>query len=278
MNLYYILAGVVRRYIPAPILFTAMKLRGQGNCSEQLPDDSFRERYAYMCQSGISLDGRHVVEIGSGRYARMALRLLKVGARRVTLVDFYAMPLNHPDQRDQLRDDCRSLGLNWDDVLTRVQIICGDILNLSPQMIGEPADLVMSSAVLEHVRDPQAILSRCHDWLCPGGVTLHMVDLRDHNFHFRYPFEMLTYSDETWDRWLNMRGGFYVNRWRAHDHLMALANAGFELITYESILADAPDLRAIRRRLNRRFGQLPDTVLSIQMIYLYGRKPRQAAP
>jgi SAM-dependent methyltransferase len=273
MNVYYLLSGLVRRQVPLSFLFFIMKLRGHGNTAEQSPNESFQQWQAQLSCSGISLQDRHVVEIGSGRYARLALRMLKAGARRVTLIDFYALPLEHTDQEATLRADCSSLGLDWDDVLARVQTISGDITSLGPEALGEPTDLVVSTAVLEHVRDPQAILACCHSWLRPGGVTFHMVDLRDHNFHFRYPFEMLTYSDATWDRWLNLRGGFHVNRWRAHDHLRALANAGFEMITYDVIQSDALGLRSMQHRVDRRFRGLPEKLLAIQMIYLYGIKP-----
>jgi len=107
----------------------------------------------------------------------------------------------------------------------------------------------------------------------PGGIGVHLVDLRDHNLQFRYPFEMLTFSDTTWERWLNLRGGFYVNRWRAPDYVLAMAEAGFERVTYEVTLQDRAAARAIRPRLARRFQDLPEAVLGIEMMYLYGRKP-----
>lgn len=272
MNLYYLLAALVRRQVPTPALYLAMKLRGTSNCGEASPDSYFHEWRAQMERSRLRLADAHVVEIGSGRYARMALRFLKSGARRVTLIDFYALPLEHPDQRELLQQDCADLGLAWADVLRRVTIINGDILAIDRADLGEPADLVLSSAVLEHVRDPQAILARCYGWLRHGGATLHMVDLRDHNFHFRYPFEMLTYSDQTWRRWLDLSGGFHVNRWRAHEHLQAMAEVGFQQITYEAIKADQSGLQAVRHRLAQRFRAMPEKLLAIQMIYLYGRK------
>jgi SAM-dependent methyltransferase len=276
VSVFYLIAGLVRRQMPAPFLFAVMKLRGTSNSAEESPDDYFRQWLAQVERNSLTLEDRHVVEIGSGRYARMALRMLKHGARRVTLIDYYALPLDHPDQSELLQGDCRALGLDWDDVLTRVRTISTDIMALEPGDLGEPADLVVSSAVLEHVRDPKGILARCHSWLRPGGATLHMVDLRDHNFHFRYPFEMLTFSDQTWRQWLDLDGGFHVNRWRAHEHLQALAEAGFEQIMYLPIMSDRLALQAVRHRLDRRFRALPEKLLALQMIYLYGRKPECA--
>lgn len=277
MNLYYVLAGVARRQVPAALLFQIMRLRGEANFAEAQPDDYFRSWYAQITQSGLLLQGGHVVEIGSGRYARLALRMLAAGARRVTLVDLYALPLGHPAQRALLAADCARLGLDWADAQARINVVAADILAPELARLAEPADLVLSSAVLEHVRDPAAILARCAGWLRPGGATYHMVDLRDHNFHFRYPFEMLTFPDRTWERWLNLRGGFHVNRWRAPDFLRALAGAGLVDITYEVLERDDAALSAMADRLDLRFRAVPRQVLAIQRINLYGRSPGERA-
>jgi len=151
------------------ILFWIMRLRGDGNTAEQTPDALFQNWQEWMQQNGQTFAGRHVVEIGSGRYARFGLRLLKAGARWVTLVDFYALPLEHAEQRELLRADCSNLGLDWDQVRARLHIVRDDVLRLSAGQLGEPADLVFSTAVLEHVRDPRAILGQCWAWLRPGG-------------------------------------------------------------------------------------------------------------
>jgi len=45
------------------------------------------------------------------------------------------------------------------------------------------------------------------------GVQIHFIDLRDH--FFKYPFEMLCYSEKTW-YWLNPSS--YLNRYRMPDY------------------------------------------------------------
>jgi hypothetical protein len=35
----------------------------------------------------------------------------------------------------------------------------------------------------------------------PDGIHIHFVDLRDH--FFKYPFEMLRFTERTWRNWLN---------------------------------------------------------------------------
>jgi SAM-dependent methyltransferase len=278
MNLRYILTGVVRHHLPASALFAMMRLSGDGNGAEQIPDQNAADLVAHLAAEGISLRGRHVLELGSGQYARLALRLLAEGARRVTLVDLYALSLSDPAHRKLLRDDCAQLGLDLDEALGRITVYTGDFLRLPvPTMENQP-DLAISTAVLEHVRDPNAIFAHCHAWLAPGGITFHIVDLRDHSMQFRYPFEMLTFSDHTWQRWLDHPGGFHLNRWRTHDHIKALAEAGFEQITYASVCADKQALRVVRPRLHSRYRQLPDALLAIQVLHVFGRKPKALTP
>lgn len=63
------------------------------------------------------------------------------------------------------------------------------------------ADVVGSYSVLEHVRDLPELLTQSRRLLKPGGLMIHRVDLRDH--FFKYPYAFLTFSRETWDRWLD---------------------------------------------------------------------------
>ena len=47
----------------------------------------------YLWDRGISLEKQTVLEIGSGRYARIALQMLAAGAERVVAVNFFAISL-----------------------------------------------------------------------------------------------------------------------------------------------------------------------------------------
>jgi SAM-dependent methyltransferase len=116
--------------------------------------------------------------------------------------------------RAMLLKDCSSLGLNCEDALSRIHIVRGDITRLPFPLPGRRMDLAISHSILEHVCDAEAVLTCCWKWLRPGGITDHLIDLRDHNLRFRYPFEMLTFSDQVWSHWLDLRGGFHLNRWR----------------------------------------------------------------
>ncbi len=211
--------------MPEKLLFAVMKRRGDGNGAESIPDTYLTEWRDRLQQHGVSFEGKHILEIGSGRFARLATRMLAAGAARVTLVDLYALPLDEPENQALLIQDCAELGLDVEGVLARIEVIGGDFVALPPPDSESKVDLVFSAAVLEHVRDPELVLQRCSEWLKPGGITCHVVDLRDHSLQFRYPFEMLTMSEQSWERWFDLPGGFHLNRWRAPDYLQAMYKA-----------------------------------------------------
>lgn len=273
MNWEYVLVGLVRRYVPKRILFAIMERRGDGSIEEASPHDCMKTWTNQLNTRGLSFAGKHVLEIGSGRYARFALQMLAAGAKQVTLIDLYSVSLREASHRSMLLKDCSSLGLDYDDAFLRIDMARGDITRLHPPTPDKQVDLVISHSVLEHVRNPQAVLTSCLKWLKPGGITHHIIDLRDHNLRFQHPFEMLTFSDQTWSRWLDLRGGFHLNRWRVPDYLHAAHESGFTNVGYEILLKDEAALKAILPRLHCRFRSMPEELLSILSMSLCCQKP-----
>jgi len=80
-----------------------------------------------------------------------------------------------------------------------------------------PADLVVSSSVYEHLEDVEGTTRALAALTRAEGLNIHFVDLRDH--FFKYPFEMLHYSEQTWRRWLNPSSNH--NRFRVWDYCRA---------------------------------------------------------
>jgi SAM-dependent methyltransferase len=272
MNWKYIAAGVVRRYLPEQVLFAIMKLRGDGSLAENARDEYLLTWQSKLARRKWNFVGKHILEVGSGRYARFGLQMLAAGAERVTLVDLYAVPLNDSAHRVMLEQDCERLGLDYRDACSRINLIRGDITALPVPDAKHRTDIVISHAVLEHVDDPAAILDCCYTWLKPDGVTYHWIDLRDHNLQFRYPFEMLTFSDRTWQRWFDLRGGFHLNRWCVSDYSAAACKAGFIEVGYTPTRSDEIELAKIIPRLHGRFRDIPVDLLAIQCMDLYGKK------
>ena len=271
MRLVYVLRGLIRHQIPDRWFFGLMNLFGNSTLSETDPDGSILELLRRLESIGIDLRGKHILDVGSGRYARVALRMLKAGADRVTLVDLYAVELAEPEHRSVLLQDCINLDLDAEDALARIRVYTGDVTSMPTATREQAADIVSSAATLEHARDPQAVLAKCWEWLKPGGLTSHFIDLRDHSF--RFPFEMLTFSDRVWKRWLDPQGGFSLNRWRLTDYVRAMQRIGFSGIEYEVLQTDEAGLRAVMPRLDEQFRGISTDVLSVLWVHLYARKP-----
>lgn len=271
MKLGYMLRGLIRHQIPDRWFFGLMKLFGNSTLSETDPDGSMLELVNRLESIGTELRGKHILDVGSGRYARVALRMLKAGAKRVTLVDMYAVELTRPEHRSMLLQDCNNLGLDADDALARILVYSADITSMPAPTAEQAVDIVSTAAALEHARDPQAVLTKCWEWLKPGGLTSHFIDLRDHSF--QTPFEMLTFSDQVWKRWLDPQGGFSLNRWRVTDYVTAMQRIGFAGIDYKVLQSDKAGLSVVMPRLDERFRSISTDMLSALWVHLYAWKP-----
>jgi SAM-dependent methyltransferase len=271
MNLGYVLKRFVRRQLPDTWAFGLLKLIGRSNKAERIPADVWAILRERLNGVGIDITDKHVVEIGSGRYARLGLQMLRAGAASVTLIDLYATDLNNREHRSMLMQDCAGLGLDWDEVATRVQTVTGEFTSLPVPLRESRPDVVISSAVLEHTVDPRRVLSTCWEWLKPGGQTSHQIDLRDHVFES--PLEMLTFSEATWRRWLCPKRGFHLNRWRLPEYVEAMREVGFVNIGYQVLQRDEAALRSVMPRLNERFREFSPDILSVLVVHIYGQKP-----
>ncbi|WP_027186563.1 class I SAM-dependent methyltransferase [Desulfovibrio inopinatus] len=78
----------------------------------------------------------------------------------------------------------------------------------------ESVDVVISFAVLEHVRDPEKCISEIRRVLRPGGFSFQKIVTRDHrsfsNISGYHAFSYLEYTEEKWEE-IN-RNKFYQNR------------------------------------------------------------------
>ena len=89
-----------------------------------------------------------------------------------------------------------------------------DIREIQSSEKVEPVDIVLSSSVYEHLDDVEGITRALAGLTKPDGIQIHFVDLRDH--FFKYPFEMLRFSESAWRNWLNPSSNH--NRYRLWDY------------------------------------------------------------
>ena len=131
-------------------------------------------------------------------------------------------------------------------------------------------DLILSVSVLEHLRNPDGVLSECSRILKPGGWMINGVDLRDH--YFKYPFEMLKYSENFWNMLTTSSGGSgYQNRWRVSHWKEALDRHGFytEVVSLENM---RDKMLKEKPYFDPKFLNLPDDDLEISFAVLISRK------
>jgi hypothetical protein len=127
-------------------------------------------------------------------------------------------------------------------------------------------DFVVSSSVLEHVSGLETVIPACTKLCVPGGLNIHVVDLRDH--YFRYPFEMLCYTEDTWNRWLNASNN--LNRWRLPQYEM-LFKKSFADVDVEVLESLKEEFMRIKGRIRSEFLSGNDHTDSVARIRITAR-------
>ena len=131
-------------------------------------------------------------------------------------------------------------------------------------------DLILSTAVLEHVRRAEFahLAAEMHRMLRGGGTAYHEVDLMD---HLGGALNNLRFSEAVWESPFLADSGFYTNRLRCREIVAALQAAGFEAAVTR--IARWPALPTPRRALAAPFRDLPEEELRIANFGVLLRKP-----
>ena len=117
----------------------------------------------------------------------------------------------------------------------------------------EPADLVLSQAVMEHIDDFPAQYAQMFGALRPGGLSSHQIDFKSHHFARAWNGHW-TLTDR---QWRLIRGGrtYAINRAPLHEHVQALEAAGFTDVTVDRVVSESPFARG---DLQPRFAAMPE--------------------
>jgi 2-polyprenyl-3-methyl-5-hydroxy-6-metoxy-1,4-benzoquinol methylase len=129
-------------------------------------------------------------------------------------------------------------------------------------------DLILSSSVFEHIKDPEPTLHSLAVMTNPSGVHLHYIDLRDH--YFRMPFEMLCYSEETWEKWLNPSS--HLNRWRYWQYEELFSNT-FDISKFDVLDRDRVRFEVAKARIRQEFLSGNRDIDSITRIRVVASNP-----
>lgn len=134
-------------------------------------------------------------------------------------------------------------------------------------------DYVFSHATMEHVADPMRTVEAIHRVLASGAVTVHQIDLRDHD-DFSRPLEFLKVDAAAWaNKHRNpARAHLYLNRWRASDFTAAFEKAGFRILQARAT-ETYPVTEEMRRSLDAEFRKHTLDDLSVVGLFIVARKP-----
>ena len=222
------------------------------------------EQYmAGITASGKSLIGKRVLVFGHGGRFAVGVELLRRGAAHVVLCDHFVL-LDKERNLELLPVYPEYLVGENDNVRPRAEYITllhGDIREDAIQKQITEVDVVLSTSVYEHLDDVKGITHALAKLTASNGFHLHFVDLRDH--FFKYPFEMLTFSEGVWRNFLNPTSN--LNRFRLGNY-REVFDAYFRKVEIKILERLEPEFRAIRARIRPEFLTGDEAVDSVGLI------------
>ena len=237
MNLPYLLPRLIRHFMPEKLV-RALLLRSiiiRPGLETSNPFAAVQRYVDVLSARGLSFKDKRVLVFGYGGRFDMGFGLLKEGAEHVILCDKYAPPDEPHNRRLYGAEDKYFFAdkSGWRPRPEWMTLLEDDIRDLQARGDIQPVDFVLSSSVYEHVDDVEGITRALAALTKPDGLHIHFVDLRDH--FFKYPFEMLRFSEGMWKNWLNPSSNH--NRYRLWNYRKAFedcfANVEIEILTSE---------------------------------------------
>ncbi|HLO17032.1 MAG TPA: hypothetical protein VK206_19520 [Anaerolineales bacterium] len=221
LNLPYLIPRLVRHFLPERLVRTLL-LRSiiiRPGLETSSPFAAVQRYVDALSERGQSFHGKRVLVFGYGGRFDIGFGLLKAGADHVILCDKYASPdETHNWQMFAMED--KYFVVEKKGVRPRAEwmtLLESDIREVRSTKEIDPVDIVLSSSVYEHLEDVDGITRALAKLTKADGIHIHYVDLRDH--FFKYPFEMLRFSESTWRTWLNPSSNH--NRYRLWDYRRA---------------------------------------------------------
>ncbi len=214
MNIKYLTLRLVRHFMPESIARFLLKRRWiiRPGLESRDPLAAVDQYITALEQGGKSIKGQRVLVFGYGGRFAVGVDLLKHGAAHVVLCDHFVL-LDRERNLELLPEYSDYLFMENGEVMPRseqITLLHGDIRDAKLQARIPAVDLVLSTSVYEHLDDVDGITSALAKLTAPQGAHVHFVDLRDH--YFKYPFEMLAYSEAVWRNLLNPTSN--LNRYR----------------------------------------------------------------
>lgn len=250
LNLPYLLPRLIRHFLPEKLV-RALLLRNMVIRPGLETSNPFAavQRYAdVLSQRGLSISGKRVLVFGYGGRFDIGFGLLKEGAMHVILCDRYAPP-DEAHNKQMFGAEEKYFHMEKNGLRPRPEWMTLLETDIRESIGGiQPVDVVLSSSVYEHLDDVEGITRALARLTKPEGIQIHFIDLRDH--FFKYPFEMLRFSESTWRNWLNPSSNH--NRYRAWDYRSAFESC-FERVELDVLARDEAAFRKLVSRIRPEF-------------------------
>jgi SAM-dependent methyltransferase len=279
----YLLLRMIRHWMPSAAMRFLLRKEWlvKPGIETRQPLAAVADYQAALASVGQSLAGKRVLLFGYGGNFSLGCLLLEAGAAHVVLCDRYAPP-NHQANALLLPQYEKYLLQSEKTVLPRPEVLSllqADIRNLdgSDLAVAQPAsptqgfelcDLVFSRSVYEHLDDVEGVTAALVRLTRPGGWHVHFIDLSDH--FFKYPFEMLTYAENTWRKWLNPTSN--LNRLRYGDY-QRLFNQYLTAVNFTVMQRQPAAFEQARSRIRPEFLSGDPHIDAITYISVTGAVP-----
>jgi hypothetical protein len=268
LNLPYLLPRLARHFLPEKLVRTLL-LRSviiRPGLETSNPFAAVQRYVDVFSERGLSFRGKRVLVFGYGGRFDIGFGLLREGAAHVVLCDKYAPP-DEVHNRQMFGAEEKYFHVEKQGLRPRAEwmtLLEKDVREIANAGESKPVDVVLSSSVYEHLDEVEGITRALATLTKTDGTHIHFVDLRDH--FFKYPFEMLRFSEKTWRRWLNPSSNH--NRYRLWDYRRAF-EACFERVEIEVLARDEAAFRRLNSHIRPEFrsgNPAEDTVTLIRVV------------
>jgi hypothetical protein len=267
LNLPYLVPRLIRHFLPEKLVRTLL-LRNiiiHPGLETDNPFAAVKRYVEVLAECGLSLQGKRVLVFGYGGRFDIGFGLLKDGAAHVILCDKYAPP-DEAHNRRMFSSEEKYFLMEKKGLRPRpewITLLEADIRDVNVTRNIEPVDFVISSSVYEHVDDVEGITRALAALTKADGLHIHYVDLRDH--FFKYPFEMLRFSESTWRRWLNPSTNH--NRYRLWEYRDAF-KAYFEAVEIKVLTREDEAFHKLLPRIRPEFvsGKIEEDAVGVILV------------
>ena len=273
MNLRYLFPRLIRHFMPESLARFLLKRRWiiKPGLESNDPAAAVEQYVDVLAKNGLTLEGKRILVFGYGGRFAVGVDLLRRGAVHVVLCDHFVL-LDEERNRELLPAYGHYLKVDEDRVQPRseyITLLHGDIREESIQRQISQVDIILSTSVFEHLDDVAGITKSLAVLTAPQGMHLHFVDLRDH--FFKYPFEMLKFSERVWRNFLNPTSN--LNRYRLNDYkrVFELNFMKVECTVLERLMVE---YHKSKDEIRPEFKTGEDDVDAVTLIYVVAREPK----